>query len=104
MAARMQAYLARLGILAARLSNADRFSYATTSITYRHGHRGLAEALLATLPNDTRLQQVKEQEADVRVLLGGELHGVELGLLSAERTRSHDDQHSIAWLRKQVGH
>jgi hypothetical protein len=91
MAARLKAYLAQLGLAAARLSNADHFAYAATTITYRPGHRGLAEALSASLPVAPLLQQVTGQAADVRIQLGGDLLEFDRGLLQAERNTSHAD-------------
>jgi tetratricopeptide (TPR) repeat protein len=91
MAARLKAYLAQLGLAAARLSNADHFTYAATTITYRPGHRGLAEALSASLPVAPLLQQVTEQAADVRIQLGADLLEFDRGLLQAERNTSHAD-------------
>jgi hypothetical protein len=91
MAARLKAYLAQLGLAAARLSNADHFTYAATTITYRPSHRGLAEALSASLPVAPLLQQVTEQAADVRVQLGADLLEFDRGLLQAERNTSHAD-------------
>lgn len=91
MAARMQAYLGQSGIVAARLTNADHFAHAATLITFRPGHRGLAEALSASLPVTPRLQEVSAQASDVRVLLGGDLLEFDRALLQAERIRSHAD-------------
>ncbi|HEY9548735.1 MAG TPA: LytR C-terminal domain-containing protein, partial [Kiloniellaceae bacterium] len=91
MAARMQSYLAGLGLDAPWLSNADHFSHTTTTVTYRPGHRDLAEALSDSLPVAPLLEQVAEQAADVRVLLGGDLLEFDRGLLQAERNTSHDD-------------
>ena len=91
MAARVKAYLMQLGLAAARLTNADHFAHATTTITYRPGHRGLAEALSASLPIAPLLQQSGEQAADVRVELGGDLLKFDSGLLQAERNTSHAD-------------
>ncbi|MPZ11503.1 MAG: tetratricopeptide repeat protein [Kiloniellaceae bacterium] len=91
MAARVRAYLAQLGLTAARLTNADHFAHTTTTITYRPGHRGLAEALSASLPIAPLLQQSVEQAADVRVELGGDLLKFDSGLLQAERNTSHAD-------------
>jgi Tfp pilus assembly protein PilF len=91
MAARMKGYLAQLGLAAARLANADHFAHATTTITYRPGYRGLAEALSASLPIAPLLRQAAEQAVDVRVELGGDLLDFDRGLLQAERNTSHAD-------------
>lgn len=91
MAARLRGYLAGLGLEVTRLVNADRFSYPTTTVTYRPGHRDLAEALSAHLPVAPRLRQVTEQPTDVRVRLGGDLLEFDRGLLQAERNASHAD-------------
>jgi hypothetical protein len=91
MAARMKGYLAQLGLVAARLANADHFAHATTTITYRPGYRGLAEALSASLPIAPLLRQAAEQAVDVRVELGGDLLDFDRGLLQAERNTSHAD-------------
>jgi Tfp pilus assembly protein PilF len=91
MAARMKGYLAQLGLTAARLANADHFAHATTTITYRPGYRGLAEALSASLPIAPLLRQAAEQAVDVRVELGGDLLDFDRGLLQAERNTSHAD-------------
>jgi hypothetical protein len=91
MAARMKIYLAQLGLAGVRLTNADHFAHTTTTITYRPGHRGLAEALSASLPIAPLLQQSVEQAADVRVELGGDLLKFDSGLLQAERNTSHAD-------------
>jgi Tfp pilus assembly protein PilF len=91
MAARMKGYLAQLGLAAARLTNADHFAHATTTITYRPGYRGLAEALSASLPIAPLLRQAAEQAVDVRVELGGDLLDFDRGLLQAERNTSHAD-------------
>ncbi len=91
MAARMKAYLAGHGLTEGWLSNADHFSHRTTTITYRAGHRGLAEALSASLPIAPRLQEVTEQAADVRIELGGDLLEFDHGLLQAERNTRHVD-------------
>ena len=91
MAARMQAYLLALGLPAQRLSNADHFAHARTTITYRRGHQGLAEVLAASLPVAPQLRQVAGQAADVRLQLGGGLLEFDRGLLQAERNRSDAD-------------
>src|SRR3546814_17662685 len=90
MAARMQSYLAGLGLDAPWLSNADHFSHATTTVTYRPGHRDLAEALSDTLPVAPLLEQVAAQAADVRVWLGGDLLDFDRGFLQADRKRSEE--------------
>jgi Tfp pilus assembly protein PilF len=84
-------YMAQLGLAAARLANADHFAHATTTITYRPGYRGLAEALSASLPIAPLLRQAAEQAVDVRVELGGDLLDFDRGLLQAERNTSHAD-------------
>ena len=91
MAARMGAYLSAAGFPEAWLSNADHFSHRTTTITYRAGHRRLAEALSASLPIAPRLKEVAEQAADVRIELGGDLLEFDHGLLQAERNMSNAD-------------
>lgn len=89
MAARMKGYLEKSGVRIARLTNADHFAHAATVITYRAGHRGLAEALAKLLPLTPTLQEVKDQASDVCIRLGGDLLSFDHALIQAERTRSH---------------
>lgn len=91
MAARMKSYLLGEGLTVSRLSNADSFTHASTSVSYLPGYRELAEILSASLPIVPRLQQVTGQAADVRVELGGDLLEFDNDLLQAERNASHAD-------------
>ena len=91
MAARLRSYLAGFDLTVTRLANADSFSHRSTTVTYRPGHRSLAEALSATLPVAPVLRQVTDQAVDVRVELGGDLLEFDRGLLQAERNTSHAD-------------
>ena len=63
MAARMRAFLAGKGLEVTRLSNADHFAHAMTTVTYLPGHRALAEVLSASLPIAPQLEQVSGQPA-----------------------------------------
>jgi hypothetical protein len=91
MAARTKTYLIGLGFAAARLSNAGRFTHKTTTITYRPGYLGLAEAVSASLPVAPLLKEVAGQATDVRIELGGDLLEFDRGHLQAERNTSHAD-------------
>jgi tetratricopeptide (TPR) repeat protein len=91
MAARTKTYLIGLGFAAARLTNADRFTHRTTTITYRPGYLGLAEAVSASLPVAPLLKEVAGQATDVRIELGGDLLEFDRGHLQAERNTSHAD-------------
>lgn len=91
MAARLRGYLAQIGLDTVRIANADHFAYADTTITYRTGHRMLAEALSASLPIAPHLRQDDGQSVDVRLLLGGDLLEFDRALLETERNRHHAD-------------
>lgn len=91
MAARMRVYLASQGLQVVRLSNADHFAHAMTTVSYLPGHRDLAEVLSASLPIVPRLEEVAGQFVGVRVELGGDLLEFDRVLLEAERKASHDD-------------
>ena len=70
MAARTRSYLKARGFSGARLTNADHFGHAGTTIFYRLDHRETALAIAKSLPIDVRLVENEGQLADVRVELG----------------------------------
>ncbi len=73
MAARVKAYLDSKGQRVERLTNADHFGYAFTTIYYKPGHRAHAHRLAATFPIRVRLRQTKRMATDLRLQLGHNL-------------------------------
>lgn len=70
LAARMRVYFGSVGQDVARLSNARNFNFSKTVIFYRKGHADAARRVADLLPFRVKIQQVREQDADVRVRLG----------------------------------
>jgi hypothetical protein len=92
MAARMEIYLESNGLEVAWLSNADHFSHARTTITYRPGHAAQAEALAATLPITPGFAEAPEQKSAVRLQLGGDLLQFDHGLQQTQRMTTDVDE------------
>lgn len=72
LAARMRGYFETTGQRVGRLTNDASFDHGKTVIFYRKGHTGTAKRLADLLPIPVRLQEAREQAADVRVRLGGD--------------------------------
>jgi hypothetical protein len=81
MAARMRAHLAKAGAPRARLTNADRFAYATSAIFYRPEFADSAAAFSRSLPVQVALIADESQRSDVKLRLGGDLLAFDLWLL-----------------------
>lgn len=81
MAARMRAHLAKAGAPRARLTNADRFAYATSAIFYRPEFADSAAAFSRSLPVQVALIADDSQRSDVKLRLGGDLLAFDLWLL-----------------------
>lgn len=70
LASRTRDYLATQGVNAARLTNADSFTYVKTAVFYREGHADRAHAITHMFPMPVAMSRVDEQYPDIRVRLG----------------------------------
>ena len=72
-AARTRQFLGDEGIAVGRLTNAEHFSFANSTIFYRAGYGDKAREIASLFPTPIELKAVKEQHAHIRVLLGADL-------------------------------
>lgn len=84
-AARMARYLLFQGFPAARLTNADRFSYRRSILFYRPGFEAAARRLSESLPAPVPVVEQPDQRDDVRLRLGGDLLELDRSFLIASR-------------------
>ena len=73
MAASFRRALGRKGVEVARLTNAERFSFAETTVFYRPGFAEPAAWLARELGVEAAVQPASGQRSDIRVRLGGDL-------------------------------
>jgi hypothetical protein len=81
MASRMRAFLGEEGIEIQRLTNADNFAHQSSTVFYRPGWEAEAEILASHLPVSVSLMAEPNQQADVRLELGGDLLAFDAKLL-----------------------
>jgi len=72
LAARTRQYLGSNGITVGRLTNAENFNFATSTIFYREGYGAKAREIADMFPTPMELKAVKEQRSHIRVLLGAD--------------------------------
>lgn len=72
LAARTRQYLGSNGVAVGRLTNAEHFNFATSTIFYREGYGAKAREIADMFPVATELKAVKEQRSHIRVLLGAD--------------------------------
>lgn len=72
MASRTRAFLNNNGVSVGRLTNAQNFSFATSTLFYREGHAERAREIAGLFPMPIELKQVDKQRADIRVLFGAD--------------------------------
>lgn len=70
LAARTRQFLQDEGIGVGRLTNAEHFNFATSTIFYREGYATTARKIAGLFPMEMELKAVRDQRAHVRVLLG----------------------------------
>jgi tetratricopeptide (TPR) repeat protein len=90
MAARIGSFLGIRGHDVEHLSNADHFSHLETTIFYREGWKRVAQRLADLLPVEIILKGKDDQEADVRIELGGDLLDFDRDLYMTGEWRSVD--------------
>lgn len=72
LAARTRQYLDGQGVTVGRLTNAENFSFATSTIFYRKGYGDKAREIAALFPMPMELKAIDRQRADIRVRLGAD--------------------------------
>jgi Tfp pilus assembly protein PilF len=72
LAARTRQYLNDQGIQVGRLTNAENFSFATSTIFYRKGYGEKAREIAALFPVPMELKAIDNQRAHIRVRLGAD--------------------------------
>lgn len=72
LAARTREYLQSEGVKVGRLTNAEHFHFASSTVFYREGLEEKARAIASLFPMPMELKMVKEQRAHIRVLLGAD--------------------------------
>lgn len=72
LAARTREYLGNNGIAVGRLTNAEHFNFATSTIFYREGYASKAREIADMFPVAMELKAVKDQRSHIRVLLGAD--------------------------------
>jgi hypothetical protein len=88
MAERMRAFLNAEGLGVDRLTNAESYTSRKSVIGYRDGLEEEAKLLAALLPIAVELRLVRDQRADLRLLLGGDLLAFDRTLIIVQE-RAH---------------
>jgi hypothetical protein len=89
MAERMRAFLNAKGLGVERLTNAESYTSRKSVIGYRDGLEEEAKLLAALLPIAVELRLVRDQRADLRLLLGGDLLAFDRTLIIIVQERAH---------------
>lgn len=72
LAARTRQFMHQEGIAVGRLTNAEHFNFATSTIFYRKGYGEKAREIADLFPVAMNLQVIEEQRSHIRVLLGAD--------------------------------
>lgn len=72
LAARTRGYLGSNGISVGRLTNAEHFNFANSTIFYRKGYGDKAREIADMFPMPVDLKVIKEQRSHIRILLGAD--------------------------------
>jgi len=91
----MRGYLERQtphwgGIAKFQLSNADSFTKHVTTLFFKPGTKGEADALAKMLPVSIRLVPRMEQRTELHLELGADLLGFDVKLISARESRGRN--------------
>ncbi len=89
MAARLRQFLQHQGASVVRLTNADNFTYARSTIYYREGYRAPAEAIAAMFPSHTIALQKSDhlaERVDALLLLGWDFSQFEVERITTGET------------------
>jgi Flp pilus assembly protein TadD len=72
LAARTRQFMHQEGIHVGRLTNAENFNFASSTIFYRKGYADKAREIASLFPMPINLKAIKEQRAHIRILLGAD--------------------------------
>ena len=90
MALRMSGFLEAEGLDVVRLTNAEHYSHRETIVFYRDGWLEAAGTVAAVLPAEVDLQSDSDQQADIRIELGGDLLNFDRELFYVRRKSSSE--------------
>ena len=92
MASRMRGFLGEEGIEVQRLTNADHFAHQASTVFYRPGWEAEAEVLASYLPVSISLSAEPNQQADLRLQLGGDLLAFDAQLIQTDEEPAQQKQ------------
>jgi len=72
LAARTRQFMDQEGVKVGRLTNAENFNFASSTIYYRKGYGDKAREIAGLFPMPINVEAIKEQRAHIRILLGAD--------------------------------
>jgi tetratricopeptide (TPR) repeat protein len=72
LAARTRQFMGQEGVKVGRLTNAENFNFASSTIYYRKGYGDKAREIAGLFPMPINVEAIKEQRSHIRILLGAD--------------------------------